>query len=352
MRAPLPALGLALLAAVMAAACVGGTDDPGPPVGVELADGLALAELVDGFSGPTQIALHPDGRLLVAELNGEERGGTGRVVLVDPDAGPEAEPEVLFRGLTTPTGVAVVGDEVWVMERRRLSRGPLAGGELTVVYDELPFNGRSETSLTATGDDTLLYGTTGSLGPDGEPLPESGILWELDPGSDPSGEPDRVPLSAGFKNAYGHTVGTDGRVWATEVSDGSFDGVPASDELVAVAPGVDHGWPRCVGDRLPVVEAGADEAECRTGPVSQALFGPGATPTSVAVAPWDDSTLVVALWRDRKVVTVATAPPVEGPHEPVEIVGGDLRPQHLLVDGDRLLVLDFDGGRILVLTST
>ena len=159
-------------------------------------------------------------------------------------------------------------------------------------------------------------------------------------------------VAAGFKNAYGHTVDGEGRLWATEVGDGTFDGEPAADELVAVMPGVDHGWPRCVGDRRPVAELGADPDRCAAGPASHALFEPGATPTSVAVAPWDDTTLLVALWRDRRLVAVPTADPVAGPHRPVDVVTGDLQPQHLLVDGDRLLVVDFDGGRILALERT
>ena len=38
--------------------------------------------------------------------------------------------------------------------------------------------------------------------------------------------------------------------------EGRFDGEPPADELVAVEPGVDHGWPRCVGDNRPVAEYG------------------------------------------------------------------------------------------------
>ena len=49
---------------------------------------------------------------------------------------------------------------------------------------------------------------------------------------------------------------------------------------------------------------------------------------------------------------VAVPRTTEGaPHEPIEVLGGEVRPQHLLADGDRLLVVDFDGGRILAVES-
>jgi len=343
-----------LVPALAIAACTGGVDGAPAVDGVTAPDGFEVVELVAGLDGPTQLTALPDGRLLVAELNGGEKEGTGRVLAIDQgtdqDGDAAAEEarlgrEVLFDGLLTPTGVAVVGDEIWVMEQRSLSRGPIDGGELTVVLDDLPFNGRSETTLTATPAGSVLYGTSGSLGPGGEPAPDSGILWEHVPDS------GSTRIAAGFKNPYAHAVDGDGPLWVTEMSDGRFDGERAQDELVEVSPGVDHGWPRCIGDRLPVLEFGADAGECEAGPPSQALFAPGATPTSVVVSPFEPETLLVALWNEQRIVAVPTA--IDGrPHEPVEVVTGDLRPQHLLVDGERLLIVDFDGNRILALQRT
>ncbi|MEM9562422.1 MAG: glucose sorbosone dehydrogenase [Actinomycetota bacterium] len=339
----------AIAVAVIAGAC--GGSDPAPVAGVEATDGVVVEVLVTGLDGPTQLADHPDGRLLLGELAGGESEGVGRVVAIDLDtvaAENEVGREVLVDGLLKPTGVAAVGDELWIMEERTLSRGPLDGsGARTIVLDDLPFNGRSESTLTPTGDGTLLYATSGSLA-GGQVRAGSGVLWEHDPAT------GSTPISAGFKNAYGHAIGPDGRLWATEVSDGSFDGEPAPDELVAVSPGVDHGWPACIGDRTPVVEFGGDGAICGDGPGSQAVFDPGATPTSVAIAPWDPDLLVVALWLERRIVTVPTDP-AGAPHEPIDLLTDDgsegFRPQHLLADGDRLLVVDFEGERILGLTS-
>lgn len=330
---------------VLLAACA--EDETATVDGVEVVDGLAVSVVIDDLDRPTQLAMLPDGRLLLAELAGAEDEGVGRVVAIDlgsDDRGGDDDEsmEVLFEGLLKPTGVAVVDDQVWVMEERTLSRGGLDGGELTEVLGPLPYNGRSSTTLTPTPDGRLLLGTSGSLR-SGVPVEDSGTVWEHSPGV------GSTTISAGFKNPYGHVFDGDGVLWVTEMSDGRFDGVPAPDELVAVEPGVDHGWPTCIGDRVAVAEYGGTAAECAEGPPSHALFAPGATPTSVAVAPWDDDLLVVALWMERRLVTVPRTPGDE-PHEPTEILTGDLRPQHLLADGERLLVVDHEGGRILALT--
>jgi len=335
---------LAATALTLAMAGVACGDDEaateGPRSGgeVEAPDGFRVSEVVDGLDGPTQMVLDADGALVVAHLNGAEDGGDGQVLRIDLDR-RDAEPEVLFDGLVSPTGVAVLDDEIWVMEERTLSRGPIEGGELEVVLDDLPFNGRSEGTLTATPDGDLLYNTSGAL--DGTSAAEgSATLFSLTPGRDP------VPLATGFKHAYARVLDADGTLWQTEVSEGSFGGDPIPDELVSVEPGDDFGWPRCVGDRVPVELNEGTEELCADTPRSHVVFEPAATPTSVEVAPWDPDLLVVALWVEGRVVTVPRRQG-EGPVEPSTFVSGIEHPQHLLADGDRLLVSDHETGRIL-----
>jgi len=332
---------------VLAVATLTSCGDEGPAAvdGVEVPDGFAVSEVAGGLNGPTQFVRDED-RLLVAQLNGEEGGGTGQVVATALDDAGEADgdPSVLFEDLAKPTGVEVVAGEIWVMEERRLSRGPLDGGELTTVLDELPFNGRSEGTLTAIEDGRLLYDTSGTL--DGTEAAEgSGILWSLTPGGEP------VEVARGFKHAYARTFDADGTLWQGEMSDGSYDGEPAPDELVAVEEGDDFGWPRCVGDGTPVDLYGGTEESCAETPPSHALFEPGATPTSVAVAPWDPDTLLVALWNQGRIVSVPRDGGEDGPVEVEDFLTGLERPQHLLADGDRLLVGDYTGGRILSVTA-
>ncbi|MDJ0770630.1 MAG: hypothetical protein QNJ12_17685 [Ilumatobacter sp.] len=303
---------------------------------------LELSVVADGFEGPTQIAIAPDGRLLVAELNGGERDGTGRVAAVDLDD-PDRR-EVLVDGLLTPTGLAVADGRLWIMEQRRLTVGPLGGGtDRTVVLDALPFNGRSQGTITPLADGSILYDTSGRREGDGL-ASGSGTLWTLT-------GPDAAPVAyaTGFKHAYAHVVGPDDRLWVTEMSDGRLDGTVPPDELVEVMVDDDFGYPRCVGDRIPVAELGATDATCTDTPRSHAIFPAGATPTSVVVAPWDPGTLLVALWNRGEIVAVPIA--ADGrPHAGEVLIDTVERPQHLLVAGDRVLVTDHATGRVVAIT--
>jgi glucose/arabinose dehydrogenase len=318
----------------LAGACA--DDASGPAAGTVSAD-----VVVEGLRGPTQIA--PDGRggYVVAELNGGEGEGTGRVLRF---GSLDAAPEVLLEDLLTPTGVVVDGDLLWVMERRTLTVGPLDDpSDRRTVLDELPFNGRSEGTLSAVDGGGILYDTSGSRV--GSRLADgSGTLWYL---ADPDAEPE--PFATGFKHAYAHAPAGDGRWFVTEVSDGMLDGGPPPDELVIAARGDDFGYPRCIGDGVPVAAFDATDADCADTPRSQAVFEPRSTPTSVAIAPWDPGTALVALWSTGEVVAVPTAE--DGRPHPVDVVFDEVgHPQHLLADGDRVLLVDHTGGRVLSLT--
>jgi glucose/arabinose dehydrogenase len=115
---------------------------------------------------------------------------------------------------------------------------------------------------------------------------------------------------------------------------------------VIAAEGDDFAYPRCVGDRHPVGQTGGNATECDDTPPSLALFAAAATPTGVAVAPWDHDLVLVALWNRGEIVAVPARAGDE-PHEPVVVVDTIEHPQHLLTDGDRVLVTDHAGGRVL-----
>ncbi len=310
--------------------------------GLSIRDGLAVELFVDGLRGPTQFVVVDDGAVIVAEINGGENDGTGRVVRVDPAT---ADVEVLLDGLDKPTGLALVGDELWVMERDRLTRG-LIGGDRRVVADGLPNNGRSQGTLTVLPDGRILFDTSGSKR-GSSVVDGSGRLFTV-ASADPGARP--VEYASGFKHAYAHAVDAAGVVWSTEMTDGSFDGLPAADEVVAVQEGVDHGWPHCVGDNRPVAEFDGDAARCVDVPASQAVFAPSATPTSVAVSPFSEGVLWVALWNERRVVAVGTDPMLR-PVPVVEVLSGLERPQHLLSMDDGMYVSDFGTGRIHRVTA-
>lgn len=324
----------------MASAC--GEDAPPSSVaGVIVPDGFAVGTVVDDLSGPTQIAPDGAGGFVVAELSGAEGAGTGRVLRY-PELAPD-DAVVLVEDLLTPTGVAVDGELLWIMEQRRLTVGPLADPtDRTVVLDEMPYNGRSQGTITAVDGGGILYDTSGATA--GDRLePGSGVLWYL---AGPDASPE--PLATGLKHAYAHTPAGDGRWFVTEISDGTFNGGAPPDELVVAARGDVFAFPRCIGDGEPVEAFGATLAECAAAPPTHALLPPRSTPTSVAVAPWDADSVLVALWNTGEIVRI-DAEPGEGPNPTEVFVAGIERPQHLLADGDRLLITDFAGGRILAI---
>lgn len=337
--------------AVLAAACV--SDDGGSSVGgVTVVGELSLEEMVVGLDGPTQFVVLDDGRLLVAEIGGEENGEAGQVRLLPAaaaDVAPldAAEGRVLVDQLDKPTGLGIFDGRLWVMERNALSAGVWSAGDtaqeisLDLVVGDLPFNGRSEGTLTPTPDgDALLYNTSGRIR-NGVVEDGSGQLRSVSAAGESS------VVATGLKHGYAHVFDSSGQLWVTEVSDGDFDGEPASDELVQIAAGDDAGWPKCVGDNRPVAEFGADRDACTGVAASQTLFGPRATPTSVVVSPWDPDVLLVALWVTGEVVEVSRT---TSGMSPTPILSGLSRPQHLVVDNDRVLLSEFETGRILELT--
>ena len=268
----------------------------------KLPDGYRAETLVTGLRSPTQMTFGPDGRLWVAQLAGGENAGTGQIVAVDLETQQQT---VLLRDLFKPTGLAVTQTDLWVMAGNQLLRAPLlrngteGAGRLEVVLRNLPNNGRSLGTLTLTPDGGLLFETSGALTANG-PQKGSGILWRVDLQNPKNPQ----PLATGFKGAYGHTFAENGTLYTTEIGDDWMNGAPPPDELDAVKPGADYGWPKCYGQQLPAKNTGGTPEFCGTTQPPLALFAHGATPTSVAASPFAAGNLFVALWTLSKVVQV------------------------------------------------
>jgi glucose/arabinose dehydrogenase len=128
--------------------------------------------------------------------------------------------------------------------------------------------------------------------------------------------------------------------------------MPAPDGETAAPP--DFGWPRCYGNREAAANWGGTPELCATTTPPVALFAPRASPVSLALAPWDESVVLVALWVANEVVAVPVAaaePLLAGdPVEPLAattFLSNVFNPQALLDDGDGgLLVAEYATGRI------
>ena len=237
--------------------------------------------VVDGLTGPTQFTDGPGGWLLIAQLAGDEDAKTGQVIAVDPVTDKRV---VLYENLDKPTGVAWLNGFVWIMERRRLVRGEWRGAgttpsPLAVMVDDLPFNGRSEGTLTVTPDSRVLYETTGSI-VNGEVVDGSGALWVFDPLTKTSSK-----VATGLKNAYAQVFLPDGRLLTTEIGD-NIDAAPVEEVNVLPysgpsGPSVDAGWPACPGEK-----------DCKGVVTPIATFDRKSTPTGIAI---DATSAYVAL---------------------------------------------------------
>ena len=293
----------------------------------------ARSIVVDGLDRPTQIVDGPNGLLLVAQLAGDENDATGEILAVDVATGDR---RVIADRLDKPTGVLWADGTLWVMVRRGLVSAPWNGtdptaGPLTTVLDNLPFNGRSEGTLTALGDGTFLYETTGTL-TNGEAGPGSGTLWAYDPADHSS-----RAIATGLKNAYGHAVLDDGRIITTEIGDNIAN--PPVEEIDVIDPNQtspDFGWPDCPGDT-----ACADVV----GPL--AIFPVASTPTGVA-AVGDDVYVTLFVTGQLLHVTLAGWNVGSTPATPTEILAGLEGPHSVLARPDGTLwISEHLAGRII-----
>ncbi|HWS31240.1 MAG TPA: hypothetical protein VN408_00705 [Actinoplanes sp.] len=142
---------------------------------VKTIDGASERVRVTGLQEPTDLIVRPDGTLLITEA------GAGRVVSLDENdtvavitdrlgrpAGitldaeqrcyvtdtehgtvsrlDDGIPQILADGLDQPQGVAVLGDDLYVLERgrRRLLAISLSGGEPRIAAEDLPLGPRSD----------------------------------------------------------------------------------------------------------------------------------------------------------------------------------------------------------------
>jgi glucose/arabinose dehydrogenase len=239
-----------------------------------VANGLAVNALATGLDHPRWLYVLPNGDVLVAETNGPERpddrkgikgwfmkkmskkaGGAvpsaNRITLLrDADGEGVAETRSIFlQGLTSPFGMALVGNDFYVADTDALLRYPYAEGKIAgaaVKVADLPagtINHHWTKNVIASRDGARLYVSIGS----NSNAAENGLDKEI--GRAAIMEIDRATgrsriFASGLRNAVGMAWQPQSGVLWTAVNERDEIGsdlVP--DYMTSVKEGAFYGWP-------------------------------------------------------------------------------------------------------------
>ena len=242
------------------------TAEPGPVVPT------AFEDLVTGLDVPWGLAFLPDGSALVSERDSariRQVTASGQVSEVGTVPDVVAQNEGGLLGLATPPGQPTVYAYLTAAEDNRVVRMSFDGGALgqpEVVIDGIPKAGNHNGGRLAFGPDGMLYVSTGDAAqPDRAQDLESlgGKILRLSPdGTVPADNPfaGSPVFSYGHRNVQGLAFDQDGRLWASEFGQHTWD------ELNLIEAGGNYGWPVVEGvgddDRFiePVAQWSTDEA--------------------------------------------------------------------------------------------
>jgi glucose/arabinose dehydrogenase len=361
----LPRLIAAALAAGAALGAVPGTAG---------AAGLHVETVATGLEIPWQIAFLPDGRALVTERPGRVRLLTRRGRLLPR---PVARVWVAMQGEGGLLGLAV--DPAFASnrfvylyftrgDRMRLERRRWTGSRLVFqasLIDGIRAGWIHDSGRIAFGPDRRLYISTGDAG-DGalaqDPRPLNGKMLSLGRAQyrGPGHAAPRI-VATGLRNSQGFDwqPGT-GLLVANDHGPSGFDGPEGYDEVDAIAPGGNYGWPEAIGDDTGGGRFTAP-LEVYTDPIAPS----GATFVSRPGSRWTGDYLLAALrgsqlrrlvLRDRRVVRdqpllvgrfgrLRTV--VEGPHGCLYLLTSNRDGRGRPTAGDdRILRLRPPGGRL------
>lgn len=253
------------------------------------AQGLRVQAFASGLDHPRWLYLLPNGDVLVAESNAPpppedakggirawvqdrvmSRAGAGvpspnRITLLrDADGDGTAETRTVFlQNLTSPFGMALVGDRLYVANADALVAFPYQAGQTQITaapvkIADLPAgrNHHWTKSLVASPDGARLYVGVGS----NSNVAENGLEEEVDRAAileiDPATGARRI-YASGLRNPVGMDWNPEsGRLWVAvnERDEIGNDLVP--DYMTSVTPGAFYGWPwsyygQIVDDRPP-----------------------------------------------------------------------------------------------------
>jgi glucose/arabinose dehydrogenase len=228
------------------------TTPPAPPSGSWTVDGAA-STLVRDLAAPWSVVPLADGGALISERD------SGAIHELAPDGTLRTAgtvPGVVAGGESGLHGLAVREDEeTWLYayhgaaDDNRIVRMAVTGnsgarslGEVEVVFDGIPRASTHNGGRIAFGPDDMLYIATGDA-QDRDAAQNvdalGGKILRVTPDGDPApGNPFASAVwSLGHRNVQGLAWTSDGTMWASEFGQNTWD------ELNAIEPGANYGWP-------------------------------------------------------------------------------------------------------------
>jgi glucose/arabinose dehydrogenase len=240
----------------------------------QVSSGLKIKALASGLKNPRSLYVLPNGDILVVETEGppapisrpkefvmnwiekqaHSKTKAGNRILLFRDADGDGVPEfnsVFIDHLTSPFGVVLVGNDLYVANTDAVLRFPYQTGQTTIATPGVqltdlpggPIDHHWTKSLTASPDGTKLYAGVGS----NSNITENGMVaeigrasvWEIDRATGAHKE-----YATGLRNPNGLQFEPQtGVLWAVvnERDELGPDLVP--DYLTSVKPGAFYGWP-------------------------------------------------------------------------------------------------------------
>jgi glucose/arabinose dehydrogenase len=220
-----------------------------------------------GFQLPTSLRFGPDGRLYVADYN----GNIWAIPVKDRAAG---QPEIYATGFDKPVGLAWRGNDLYVASSGRISvirngADPAHAGKTDVLVSDLPthhYIWHSNEGL-AFGPDGRLYFPVGSTtDAAAETYRYAASILSVNPDGS-----DLQVFARGVRNPYSLAFNSANDLFATDNGPDNFTNTPG-DELNHIVQGGDYGFPRYF--EQPPEDSGT------IGPV--ALFPPHASADGIA----------------------------------------------------------------------
>ncbi|MGE3272425.1 MAG: sorbosone dehydrogenase family protein, partial [Chloroflexota bacterium] len=213
-----------------------------------------------GVKHARMLAQSPDGDLVLSQHF------DGSVVRLHDEDGDGVMDEItpILSDLNTPHGLAFIGQTLFVATTDQILRvNPWWDGSRAGAIAQLPGEGMHQTrSLTAGADGKLYVSIGSSCDACEEPDPKRAAIWRLN--ADGS---QLEPYARGLRNAVGLTWTPDGQqLWVTDNERNELGEETPPDEINAISPGGDYGWPACYGSRVPAPPVGSSERCADTEP--------------------------------------------------------------------------------------